>query len=333
VQHLEAVLGTVSIFSHLRADEVGRIAKAVSRVRLGAGERYAMPGTSGASRLLIVVSGQLDAVLEDPTGELHELMRPGDRYGEAMLLMETPKAVSVTARVPSEIALLDRATLTSILREIPAVALPLAAELASELRARNDQVRRLAELLGSDFDKAKLERSIRQLKQSLVSRCVGVRRASWSGIFRRLVIDRGGELHFWMLVGFLGGLTSARIVVHFIVKYHLEREFCALVAGRGPNPMHIHHFNYGLAIVGGVALLAFAPWGRRSLRALALLFGLGCGLIFDEFALFWYLRPDYYQGLSLISAAIVGALLVQLAYFRRFWLALLGRFVPRIHSE
>jgi hypothetical protein len=63
------------------------------------------------------------------------------------------------------------------------------------------------------------------------------------------------------------------------------------------------------------------------------LFGVGCALVFDEFALFWNLNPDYSQGLSLISAAIAAVVLIQLAYFRRFWTALFVRVAQWLGSE
>ena len=61
------------------------------------------------------------------------------------------------------------------------------------------------------------------------------------------------------------------------------------------------------------------------LRGLALVFGLGAGLVFDEFALFWNLNPEYAQELSVIAAGLAIAVLIQVTYFRRFWAALARR--------
>ena len=47
----------------------------------------------------------------------------------------------------------------------------------------------------------------------------------------------------------------------------------------------------------------------------------GCGLVFDEFALFWNLNPEYAQTLSLYSAAIALVMLANLTWFREFWVA------------
>lgn len=333
MQPLERSLSLVSIFSRLRPDEIGRIAQRATILELGAGQSHTMAATLEAARLMIVIAGEVDATLEDPTGIVHERMYPGDRYGEAMLLDGTPKAVQLTAHSRCQLVLFSQADLNAVLAEFPAVALPLAEELSSELRARNEQVRQVLDLRASGLPTRVIELATRQLKRSMVLRSVGMRRLPTRGIFRRLVVDRGDEPPFWMLIGFLSGLIGARVIVHFIIRYHLEKELCALVVGAGPNPMHIHHFNYGLLMVAAVGLAALSPWARKLLRTLAYLFGLGCGLTFDEFALFWHLKPDYYQGLSLITATIAGVVLLQIAYFRAFWFALFERLMQKVRGE
>jgi CRP-like cAMP-binding protein len=333
VQPLEAALGTISIFSKLRPDEVGRIAQRFTVISLASQQRYQLDGSNASARAIIVVSGCLDLSLDDPVGRICERMFPGDRYGDTALLTGCNKALSLTASKDSVIALMDRAGLAAILGEFPVVALPLVAELASELRARNDQVRQLFELQSEGLARRHVASAVKRLRQLLVVRSVTVRRMSTTGLFRRLVVEHDEEPPFWMFVGFLLGLLGARIVVHLILKYKLEKQLFALVAGNDPNPVHIHHYNYGLLVVALVGLVAVSPRTRAHLRTLALAFGIGCGLIFDEFALFWDLNPDYSQGLSLISSAIAGSILVQLVYFRKFWRALLERFVPAIGGK
>jgi hypothetical protein len=333
VQALEAALCTVSIFAQLRVDEVGQIARRFELVSIERGALRELLAEPSQARLIVVVSGVVDAIIDDPAGEVHVRMRPGDRYGDARLLTGSPWRVRLRANTDCEIAAINHADFEQILIRYPAVALPLAAELASELRTRNDQVRQVAELRVAGHDSVRIENAIRRLRRILALRSASVRRPSTGGLFRRLVVDQGAEPPFWMLLGFVAGLAGARLVVHLILKYRLEKQLFALVAGQDKNPVHIHHFNYGLVLVGVAGLLALSPYGRRSLRLLSLLFGLGCGLVFDEFALFWNLNPDYSQGLSLISSAIAFIALVQLAYFRKFWVALLGRISQRIRGE
>jgi CRP-like cAMP-binding protein len=330
VEALEAALAAVSIFAHLRPDEIGRIARHCERVPLARGASHRLGPDS--ARVVIVVSGTVDLSVESLVGEVRSRMHAGDRFGDAALLTNGWRAAELRAHQPAQLALLDRSALATVLAEFPAVALPLAAELASELRQRNDQVREVLELGAAGLPPDQLAASIRHYRRTLALRGAAVRRVSGGALFHRLVVDQGREPPFWALLGFLGALGIARLVVFVILRYHLEQHFFALISGPDPNPMHIHHFNYGLVLLGLSGLGALFPIGRRSLRLLSLLFGIGCGLVFDEFALFWNLNPDYSQGSSLISAAIVGIVLVQLTYFRRFWVAWVGRAAARLRG-
>lgn len=333
MEAVESVLGGVSFLAPLRPDEIGKIARRFELATLPPEATRTLGATAPESRLLVVISGIVDLSVDDPTGEVRARLRPGDRYGDADLLAGHARAVTLRARRRSCIALLDRAGLDAVLREYPVVALPLASELASEVRTRNDQVRQILELAAGKPSRAQLEAAIRSRRRTLAMSGAAVRRLSPGALFRRLVVERGSEPPFWMLIGFLASLAGARLVVFLILKYKLEKQLFALVAGTDPNPMHIHHFNYGLIIASTAGLAALLPFGRRTLRLLAALFGIGCGLIFDEFALFWNLNPDYSQGLSLISAAIAALALVQLTYFRAFWLALIRRLAQATRGE
>jgi|GEM_PF-1090125 len=338
VQLLESALGAVSLFAHLRPDEIGRIATRFECRDLVPGLPEPLVHGSDSRghhppQFILVLSGVVELSVEDPLGDLHARMRPGDRYGMAMLLTGHTRQVSIRPLRRCKVATLDRPGLEAILREFPAVSLGLVAELATDLRKRNDQIRRVLELQTAGLPLARVERELAHVRRALSLRASGVRHASASGLFRRWVVEKGTEPPFWILVGFGLGLVGSRITVHLILKYHLEKHFFALVAGSDPNPVHIHHFNYGLLLVGVTGLVSLSPWGRRAQRTLALLFGFGCALVFDEFALFWNLNPDYSQGLSLISAGIAAVILLQLAYFRRFWAAAFLRMAQWLGSE
>lgn len=333
METLENALGAVSFFAPLRPDEIGRIARRCQTLALPAGATREFCGAAQEAQWLLVVSGKIELFVEGICGEVRTRMRPGDSYGEAALLGAQPHRLRVHSQVASELALINRSGFEAILSEFPVVALPLASELASELRAKNDQVRQLLELQAARLPADQFTAQLRSLQRILSLRGAPVRRHTVKALFRRLVAERGNEPPFWVLLGFLLALLGARLTVFLILHYGLEKQLFALVAGTGPNPMHIHHFNYGLALVGVSGLAALFPSARRTLRLLLLTFGAGCGLIFDEFALFWNLNPDYAQGLSLISAAIVGISLVQLTYFRRFWLALAARTAQRIRAS
>jgi CRP-like cAMP-binding protein len=325
LQTVERALANVSLFQHLRPDEVARIARRFEIVALERGEAREYGGSVEALRLVIVVAG--DARLETRfDGEtLRTVLSTGERFGDTALVSGQGRPFRVVARRRAALAVLDRAGLDRLLDEFPAVALPLAAELSSELRARNDTVRQLLELHAERLPPDELAAALGERGRVLSHHRARVPRLSPGAIFHRLVVQPEADPPFWMLLGFVVSLGLSRLVVYLILKYHLEQQLFALVQGVDPNPMHVHHFNYGLVLLGAAGLAALFPFGRRALRVLAFAFGFGCGLVFDEFALIWNLNPEYSNPSSLIASGIVAGLLVQLAYFRRFWAALTRR--------
>jgi len=320
MQALEEVLSQLSLFEHLRPDEIGRVARHFVPETLAEGERRDF--TADAPRMVVVVGGR--ASLGTDEGIVARL-DPGDRHGELALLTGHVQPFHVLAERPSTIATADRAAFDAILDELPAVALPLADELSRELRARNDAVRQLLELHAERLPKTELAAAVAERRTALARRGTRVRRLSPRAIFRRLVTQEGAEPPFWMLTGFILALGGARMVVFLILKYHLEKQLFALVQGTDPNPMHVHHFNYGLVLVGSAGLAALFPFGRKALRVLAFVFGAGVGLVFDEFSLIWNLHPEYANPSSLIASGLVAGLFLQLTYFRHFWSALARR--------
>jgi len=322
VRALEVVLGSLSFFTRLRPDEIGAIAPRFQLVRLASKEKIDFEGTPEGVRLAVLITGVADLVVQGPAGSAHATLHSGDRHGEIQLLTGHVRPLTITAREACVLATLDRAGFDAILADFPAVSLDLAVELASELHLKNDVVRQVLELHHAGLSREQLEAAIDERREHLLARGADVRKLGASQLFRRLVVEAGAEPPFWMLVGFLASVSGARLVVAFILHYGLEKRLFALVQGHDPHPMHVHHFNYGLILIGSAGLAALFPIGRRALRVLALLFGLGAGLVFDEFALFWNLNPEYSQKLSLISAAIAAVVLVQITYFRRFWSAL-----------
>ena len=325
MQALESILASLSIFELLRPDEIGRVARRFEVTQLREGEAKRFGAGVSEARLVVAVSGRVSIAVTSQSGVLRSILEPGDRYGEMALLTGHARAMVVTAERPSEVAEIDRAAFDALLDEFPAIALPLSGELASELATKNDIVRQLLELHAEGLPAEQMRAALDERRDSLARHGARVVRLSPRALFRRLVVQQGAEPPFWMLVGFIVSLGLARVVVGLILKYGLEKRLFALVPGDDPNPMHVHHFNYGLLLIGLSGLAALFPFGRRALRALAFIFGAGCGLVLDEFALFWNLNPEYAQSLSLIACGIMAGVLFQLTYFRRYWSALARR--------
>ena len=135
MERLEAILSSLSIFERLRKDEIGRIAPLFQAVRLGAGETFRCGGTAADARMVVVVHGKGRLDVAASLGTLASTVEAGDRFGD-IGFQEQTREVTLTSKGQVELATLDTAGLDALLATYPAIALPLAAEMASELGRR-----------------------------------------------------------------------------------------------------------------------------------------------------------------------------------------------------
>lgn len=327
-EYLERLAAELPFLAPLRRDERARAATHFRPVELAAGEARRI-GTP-SPEALVVVTGKvtIESVPVEGGAPVRVELGPGDHVGVVALLVGRAAPAQLTAAAPARVALLDRAGYEAIAAEFPAIAIPACNVLAAELTWRDDLLREVAaieaEHLAPEERAAALDARRRRIDQRLARRSRRARRRldAWARLARTWL----REPAFWMLLGFGLAFAGARLVVAYILRNHLEHRLFALHHVEGfENPIHVHHFNYGLLLVTATSLLAFFPAVRAHLRALALAFGLGAGLIFDEFALIWHLNPDYYQGLSKYAAGAVALLLAQVAFLRGPWERLLRR--------
>jgi hypothetical protein len=117
------------------------------------------------------------------------------------------------------------------------------------------------------------------------------------------IYDGGKEALFLLLLAFLISFACARLYTRLARVYGWGS---ANVGG-----VHIHHAVPGLILALVAGLLAFTPWGANSpaQEILAIIFGVGAGLVLDEWALIFHLDDVYWsrEGRSSIDAVIVGS--------------------------
>ncbi|KXK10481.1 MAG: hypothetical protein UZ22_OP11002000785 [Microgenomates bacterium OLB23] len=92
--------------------------------------------------------------------------------------------------------------------------------------------------------------------------------------------------------------------------------------------IHVHHLNFGivlLAITGFVALYDLRP---KIHRFVAILYGIGLALTFDEFALWFLLEDQYWARVSYDAILIITLIFLNIIYFPSFWKRQ-GRFITR----
>jgi hypothetical protein len=107
-----------------------------------------------------------------------------------------------------------------------------------------------------------------------------------------------------ILTPFLFTFVAARVTVFLIISRRIPDLYLHL------GGTHIHHLNYGIFLLSGVG--AYLLWARphaRTLLRIAMLYGVGLALTFDEFGLWLHLGGSYWQRASFDAVVVIAALL------------------------
>ena len=112
-----------------------------------------------------------------------------------------------------------------------------------------------------------------------------------------------------VLTSFIVTFALARIVVFFIMSRDIPDLYFHFAG------THVHHLNYGIFILSAVgAILLFEPPSGKWLSLMAVAYGVGLALTFDEFGMWLHLGGGYWQRASFDAVTIVGGILLLLAY-------------------
>ena len=129
--------------------------------------------------------------------------------------------------------------------------------------------------------------------------------------YQHHIVRSGRELLFWVFVGVVGSFLFIRFSTRMIraqVKWW--------PGNVTPGGMHLHHVVFGLVflLIGGIGNFALRGEGRPFRELLALLFGIGVGLVLDEFALILHLEDVYWseEGRRSLDAVLLSVLLIAL---------------------
>ena len=99
------------------------------------------------------------------------------------------------------------------------------------------------------------------------------------------IVAQGSDVYLYILfpitVAFLIAFVGARIITHLDPNLSL----------RILKDIHVHHFAYGIILLVASGYLALINNGPRGKYLIALLYGLGLGLVFDEFGI-WLRLSD-----------------------------------------
>jgi len=105
-----------------------------------------------------------------------------------------------------------------------------------------------------------------------------------------------------ILAPFLLTFIASRVLVFLIVARRIPDLYLHL------GGTHIHHLNYGIFLLTGVGmyLLFTRPSVPTQLRV-AMLYGVGLALTFDEFGLWLHLGGSYWQRASFDAVVVIAA--------------------------
>ena len=262
MQALEEVLSQLSLFKHLRPDEIGRVARHFVPETLAEGERRDF--TADAPRMVVVVGGR--ASLGTDEGIVARL-DPGDCHGELALLTGhvQPFHVLAVGRRPSPPPTARRSTPSST-SSLPSPSRSPTSSRASSAPATTPCASS-SSCTRRDCRRRELAAAVDERRLALARRGARVRRLSPRAIFRRLVTHAAPSPRSGCSPASSPRSAARGWWSSLILKYHLEKRLFALVQGTDPNPMHVHHFNYGFILIGAPASPRSSPSGAGAAGA------------------------------------------------------------------
>ena len=91
---------------------------------------------------------------------------------------------------------------------------------------------------------------------------------------------------------------------------------------------HIHHLTYGIFILAIAGFLSQNLENPKWKTKVAILYGIGLALSFDEFGMWLRLQDNYWVRQSYDAILIILSLLINLVYFSNFWLRIFS--LPKV---
>ncbi len=130
--------------------------------------------------------------------------------------------------------------------------------------------------------------------------------------------NEGKKITFNILLYFLITFVVARIYVY---------SFTWRIFIKGN---HIHHLDFGIIILAivGYWLLVDPKMGRR--LKIAKLYGVGLGLTFDEFGMWFHLQDNYYARASYDAIIVISIILINIIYLEDTWKKILKKIYRKI---
>ncbi|MFA7170536.1 MAG: hypothetical protein WC180_00940 [Candidatus Paceibacterota bacterium] len=141
------------------------------------------------------------------------------------------------------------------------------------------------------------------------------------GIFYDNLIEKHKKrVSFVVLVTFLFTFVFVRLYVLSATFGILEDPYIYIKG------YHVHHLNYGIVIMAIAGFLALVFQNEKNRLKIGVLYGLGLGLTFDEFGMWFKLDDDYWVRASYDAVVLISLFFISLVYFPSFWYYLWNNF-------
>lgn len=128
-EHLDQLAG-VSLFAGADRKELTEISKATTELDLEQGAVLTTQGDIGREAFIVVEGEAVVSVDDEEVARLG----PGACVGEMALLDKGPRSATVTAATPMKVLVLDPREFKGLMLKVPAIAVKVAATLATRVR-------------------------------------------------------------------------------------------------------------------------------------------------------------------------------------------------------
>jgi CRP/FNR family transcriptional regulator, cyclic AMP receptor protein len=123
-------LSEVQLFSACSKRDLARIAALSTEIEVSAGTVLMRQGEPG-HEAFVIEKGKARATVR---GKKSTLMGPGEVFGEMALLHSAPRSATVTAETDMNLVVLDSREFSTLLEDVPNVALKVLAAIGERLR-------------------------------------------------------------------------------------------------------------------------------------------------------------------------------------------------------
>ncbi len=313
---LIAVLKKVEYLAMLDDETLRELSARGRAVRYRSGERIVSELESGAD-LYVMLQGEAEVFVEPRSGNRQVLrkLEPGGAFGEMSSLTGELRSASVDALSEVELLVIPDADFDRLRERRPEVVVALVALLGRRIAAAEQAI-----------DALMVPTPEADPEQQAVGTGAKIRRGSIARAWRELVVNRSRELPFLTLAAFVATLLLVRAGVYLAFRFDWM-----------PRDVLRAAYLSGFALLVGSAMTALLRFRPGESRAVAIAYGVGCALIFNElgitlaFDIFFkdIHTPDptvafdierLYRRTEPIRAIAIGlVVLVQAAYLRRFY--------------